>query len=57
MSLNVGRLRADKGSMKQEWWPAKGVEPSQDDDRFLFLLTLIVSVLAGGGMVLYLALR
>jgi hypothetical protein len=43
--------------MKQEWWPAKGVEPSQDDDRFLFLLTLIVSLLAGGGMVLYLALR
>jgi hypothetical protein len=43
--------------MEQEWWPPKGVGPSHDDDRFLFLLSLVVGVLAALGLVLYLAFR
>ncbi len=43
--------------MKQQWWSAKGVGPSQDADRFLLLLALSASMLGALSMVLYLALR
>lgn len=42
--------------MEQEWSPPEGAEPSHDDDRFLFLLSLVLGVLAALGSVLYLAL-
>ena len=43
--------------MEHQWWPAKGVGPSQDDDRLLFLLSLVVVALGVLGMMLYVALH
>ena len=43
--------------MEREWWPAKGVGPNHDDDRFLFLLSLVAATLAVLGLMLYVAVR
>jgi hypothetical protein len=50
-------LPADRASMEQKPWPAAGVGPSHDDDRFLFLLSLVAVVLGALGLMLYIALR
>ena len=56
LSLSSSEFVPTEGNMKPEW-PAKGVGPSQNDDRFLFVLSLTVGLLAALGTVLYLALR
>lgn len=43
--------------MEQKLWPADGVGPSHGDDRFLFLLSLVLAVLAALGVMLYVALH
>jgi hypothetical protein len=43
--------------MEQKWWPAEGVGPSRDDDRFLFLLSVGVGFVAAVGVILFLVLR
>ena len=50
-----GRL-ADRANMEQKWWTAQEVGPTKDDDRFLFLLSLVVAVLGVLGLMLYVAL-
>jgi hypothetical protein len=52
-----GWLPADRTSMEHKPWPADGVGPSHDDDRFLFLLSLVAFVLSLLGLMLYAALR
>jgi hypothetical protein len=57
LALMFSVLPADRASMEQKPWPATGVGPSHDDDRFLFLLSLVAVVLGVVGVMLYVALR